>query len=344
MSALKTYLLPVAALLLGALLAASCDIHEEPVGESAVSLTLHLRFETAIEPGPVVEYQTKSDAPTAAGTGETEARYTVRLYRYVSDTWDPSPAYELTLYDKDIADRDLDCDVELPVEPANYRVAVWADYVQGGAPRYDAAEFGSVQMSATAGCDEYRAAWFCTDDLPLATILSVGASREQTLVMRRPHARYRVIATDVNEFLNYWAGQLALRDGSMVKDPESLDISKFRVRYTYPQYLPSAFSLLTDRPVDARTGVSFEAPMTLLPDGTVDLGFDYVFVAPDGGSVTVSLAFYDEKGERVSAVEGLEVPLERCKLTTVRGKVLTSGIDSGISIDPTYDGEYNVIL
>ncbi|MBQ9720750.1 MAG: hypothetical protein IJV64_08660 [Oscillospiraceae bacterium] len=331
-------------LLMAVLLPVSCDIHQEPVGDAAVSLTLHLRFETAIEPGPVVEYATKSDAPASAAAGENEARYTVRLYRYVSDTWDPEPAYEMTFYDKALADRDLDCDVELPVEPANYRVAVWADYVQDGEGRYDASDFGAVQMAATAGCDEHRAAWFCTDDLPLASILTAGASWEQTLVLRRPHARYRVIATDVEEFLNYWAGQLALRDGTMVKDPEALDISKFRVRYSYPQYLPSAFGLFSDRPVDARTGVSFEAPMTVLPDGTVDLGFDYVFVAGDGGSVTVSLAFYDEKGERVSGVEGLEVPLERSKLTTVRGKVLTSGIDSGISIDPTYDGEYNVIL
>jgi hypothetical protein len=60
--------------------------------------------------------------------------------------------------------------------------------------------------------------------------------------------------------------------------------------------------------------------------------------------VVVSLSFYDENWEYISTVSNVEVPLHRSGLTTVTGKILTNGISSGISIDPTYDGEFNLIL
>ena len=315
----------------------ACDVHHDPVGGEDVALTLHLRFDKGIVPWHTIEVPTR-----AAGGANFQVRYTLRLFRYVSGTWERTPAYETTFYGDNLADPD--CDVELSVAPANYRVAVWTDCENSGKPYYDASDFGEIQMAITDGNDEYRAAWFCADDLELAPILTVGSTWEQTLHLVRPHARYRVIATDKDEFLSYWASQLAQRSGAMVKDIEALDINKFHVRYTYPQYLPSAFSIFADRPVDARTNISFDAPMVLNEDGTVSLGFDYVLVGQDEGSVVVTLTFYDENWEAVSSIPNIEIPLKRSALTTVTGKILTHGIASGISIDPTYDGEYNIVL
>lgn len=82
--------------------------------------------------------------------------------------------------------------------------------------------------------------------------------------------------------------------------------------------------------------------MQLREDGDVDLGWDWVIVGPEEGVVVVALEFYDATGEYISTVNNITVPLMRGQVTTVKGTLLTRGVDSGVTIDPTYDGEYNV--
>ena len=76
----------------------------------------------------------------------------------------------------------------------------------------------------------------------------------------------------------------------------------------------------------------------------VDLGFDYMFIGQQESGANVSLSIYDETGKLVSAVPSMVVPLQRGQLTTVRGKFLTSRSEGAVSIDPSFEGEFNVAI
>ena len=159
------------------------------------------------------------------------------------------------------------------------------------------------------------------------------------LEMERPVAKYRFIATDLKEFTEL---RLKDTDGDLNAAVPPIDLTQYKVVVSYDGFLPSIFNLTTDRPVDAITGISFSAPLTQLTDEEVEMAFDYVLVGPQEGGVNLSLTIYDEAGKLVSAVPSMVVPLQRGQLTTVRGKFLTSRSEGDVSIDPSFEGEFNL--
>ena len=226
----------------------------------------------------------------------------------------------------------------------------WTDYVEKGSGNelfYSADDFAEVSLTSLyEGAQQYRDAFRGSKDLRLAKYNYNGASTSTEIEMSRPLARYNFIATDKNQFITYWKQQLALRKLPPVRsnDAPDIDLNKFKVRFMYPQYLPSAYNLFTDRPVDSKLGISFDTVMSLREDGDVDLGFDYVFVNGKESKVIVSLSIYDENWEYISTVHNVEVPLLRGHQTTIKCKFLTNGISSGVTINPEYEDEYNIYL
>ena len=334
-------LLKVLPLLAALTLAAACDVHEIPHGYPLVSLTLDLKYSYDITQYTTIDFRTRAGVPDNG----YQARYIVRLYKYASDDWQRTPAYEYVYYSNGLDD--LDRRVRLEVEPANYHVIAWTDYVEAATMKdyyYDASDFSELKLTGEySGCDVRRDGFFGSADLELASILVNGGEHEATVEMGRPFARYNLISMDKEQFIDYWIQQIAMRDGTMVKtDRQNINLNKFKVKFIYPQYLPSTFNLHSGKPVDSTVGVSFWTTMSVREDGDVDLGFDYVFVNPTETKVNLMLEIYDDKGTYISTVSDIVIPLMRSQQTTVKGKILTSGISSGISIDPTYDGEFNI--
>lgn len=56
------------------------------------------------------------------------------------------------------------------------------------------------------------------------------------------------------------------------------------------------------------------------------------------------MIIYNEEGQEVNRVIGVEVPLKRNKITMVRDEFLTREFAPGIGIDPGFDGEINVVV
>lgn len=319
----------------------ACRVHELPVGSSEVDVTLHLSFDRSLLPYQTVAYP----SDTKADGRPLLARYDMRLYRGVPGNFEREAF--LTRSFTSAKTDDLDCDVTLQLKAGRYLVQLWVDFVPEGEEAFwDATSFQAIGLNGDyAGGDQRRDAFYIRQELPLETLITAGSSYEATLILGRPLAQYRFIATDKDEFLHFWTIESALRHGYSVKQniaPEELDA--FRVRVVYPQYLPNAFNLWSDRASDAGMGYSFWTKMHLREDGDVDLCWDWVLVGPEEGLVVVSLEFYDPNGEYISTFRNFEVPLRRSGVTTVQGRILTAGVDSGIAIDPTFDGEFNVYL
>lgn len=333
--------LRIFAVLLAVLGLAACDVHELPHGETRVAVTLDLKFDTSLPQYTTVYYNTK------AGDPEWQTRYIVRLYKYASSDYSRDPSYTFVLTDRELDE--LDHKVYFMAEAANYRAVVWTDFVKAGSEDdlfYDTSDFSEVKLTGSyAGNEPMRDCFYGSTDLEMATLLTYDCTYEAEVQMGRPIAKFNFISTDRDKFIDYWVQQQAIRSGSLVKiDRNKVDLNKFTVRWVYPQFLPNTFNLHSGRPVDSATGVRFDVPMRVNEDGNVDLGFDWMFVNPTESKVVVSLEIYDQEGAYLSTVSNIEVPLMRSHFTTVEGNILTNGINNGVSIDPTYDGEFTIIL
>ena len=319
-------------LLLAGTLLMGCRVHEMPrdggSDGAVVELTLNLKFDKSTPQYQTVEYDSK------AADGY-QARYVVGFYRYASENPESKPDYVFAFQEEDMADHSF----TMEVAPANYRVLVWSDYVNGSSVFYTSPAFEanpteenfsevSLAPGAYTGNSPWREAFYGAQDVRLATYLANRTQHSMDVPMERSQARFNFVATDREEFISYWTA----------RGTKSYDLSDLGVKISYSQFLPCTFNLLQERPVDARSGVEFTSKATVQDDGTIDLGYDWVFANADQTAVVVTLSFYDAAGAFISSLPGITVPLCRGKNTTIRGALLTNGVDSGISIDPGFDG------
>ena len=104
------------------------------------------------------------------------------------------------------------------------------------------------------------------------------------------------------------------------------------------------YNAYTNKPNDARTGMSFVCSMRPLSDKEAHLASDYIFVNGADSAVTVNLAIRDGEGNLLNEVGGINVPVVRGKLTVIRDEFLTSSYAPGIGIDPGFDGEIDIVI
>ena len=124
-----------------------------------------------------------------------------------------------------------------------------------------------------------------------------------------------------------------------ITDVESLSLEVF-----YTGYFPIGFDVLLNRPNEAVTGIQFTSVPIVISNNEACLAFDYVLVNGTESSVTLEMVICNEKGQEVNRVGGVEVPVRRNRITTVRDAFLTREFAPGIGINPGFDGEINVVV
>ena len=301
-----------------------CTVHQYPedgatADDSAVvDFTLNLRI-----PKQLPQYQTV-DFVSKAGEA-VSARYVVAFYKYKGGTYEDTPSVATVELGEGMADRSI----TVQIEPAEYHILAWVDYANpdGSSLYYDAESYSEVALTkgSHSGNNPYRDAYYGKEDISLSFLKGNRTSYAHTIGLVRPNARFEFIATDKEQFLKTVGADA--------------DLSNFRVMVTYPLFMPSTFNLNQERPTDASVGMAFTGPMTVLEDGNIGLGFDWVFAAPEDQTVLVSLSIYSPSGELLSTVNNIEVPLCPGKNTTVKGNLLTNGVSNGISINPGFEGD-----
>lgn len=341
-------------LILALLAVSGCDIHEYPVGEHDVDVALNLVFDYDLPQYKIIDYKTRADEPTAAGRYPYQARYVVDFYRDDNET--VTPNYRFTFTGSNV--EDLSRTEHVLVAPARYRILAWTDFVEteGSLPFYDIVDMKNITfhgdnpdvISYTGkgykGNNDFKDAFRGEQTLDLSAFNQNGSKADVTVDMQRPLAKFNIIATDKDQLITFWLKQLEARGIETKDGTENVDLNLFNVRIFYNGYLPSVFNNFTDRPVSSDTGILFEGKFNELQSGDVELAFDYVMVNGKESSVNISIAIYDDLWEEISVIPGINIPLLRSHLTTVRGKFLTTGTQSGIAINPAYDGEINIFI
>lgn len=230
-------------------------------------------------------------------------------------------------------------EASLMVMPGEYDLRLWTDWSHDGTTcdsYYNTNNLNAVILHTedymageeTEGKDAYYA----------TTMANVGEEDMQMdITMIRPFARYRLVATDVKEYLN------------LIEKGENLTpIEDLEVRVCYEGFFPSAFSVVTGKPNDALAGICYISGMADAEgydrNEARQIGGDFVLTSDEESFVSVTVIMIDKRnGNEVNSVSGVKIPYRRGELTTVTGNFLTAGYSSGsVEIDTDW-GEDIVI-
>lgn len=328
------------------LLMAACTLHEEP--------ELTAEGELGVDPTEVnVEVNLTLDLnlPEQGNEENSSARVSANtdyLHRFIVEAYFNRQPVARQVFVENITDRThLSLPVSMKLHARSYQLVVWKDYVSAETPEEDL-HYNTQSLvpvipnrASHTGNTEYKDVFVGTTSLDLTAYADQwGVVVEQDVTLQRPVARYELIATDVDKFLQ------RIADGEVNGET-------FTARIKYSGYLPVGYNALDNVPKHSLMYMQYNTSFELPEEGTDELrvGFDYVFVSNEGSaSVPMEIEIVNEENVTV-ANSVLNVPLERGKNTVWTGEFLTGddqggqggdepGEDEGgIGIDPDYDNE-----
>lgn len=342
-----------------ALLLSACDVHEVPSAPATSHNVVRLTFSTMLAENNVSLIPGRDDAD-----GPRLMRLLVYAYPRLADgTVVRHPAYQASVT-REVSPGDYDCTLELDLPQGDHTIAVWADFVaeRNRSLYYDPYNFEEITLCEPhVGNTDMRDAFRGMEDCTVVARAVVAPPDTIDVAMERPLAKFEFITTDLREFIDEEESRNEARadDGDARGDGEpkdsepkdgdtkdsgvrSIDLTRYNIRFYYAGFMPYVYNMFTDKPIDSRTGVSFDSKITPTESGEASLGFDYVMVNGVESFVSVIVAVYDTEGRLMVTSDAVKVPTKRNWHTIVRGKFLTQTANSGVGIDPGFDGEWNI--
>ena len=332
------------------LLLSACDVHEWPETPEFVKLHLRLNYET-----DMTEWEHLYDGTSAIeqGYGETcdnhrdygKIRYIVRAYP-ISEKQRTSQTYtQEFVFTKDISEG-YNHEVTLDLLPGNYNVMIWSDLVETSKDNYfhNADNFSEITLHGDhKGNTDHRDAFRGTSNICLVADIVEHTPDILDIVMQRPLAKFEFVTTDLKEFIDKEYEYLQ-RDAATRGEvpPTRVNTDDYKVVFYYSGYMPNAYNMNTDKPVDSKMGVLFESKIDILNENEASLGFDYVFVNGKKSAVTVQIGLYDKEDRQLALSAPINVPLQRNHHTVIKGSFLMEETSGGITINPDFDGNHNI--
>ena len=331
----------------------SCNVHqwpEAPIPKVDVNLTL--TFDTELPLLAVIDKMNTSSV--SVDPEDYDIRYRINAYPISDNGTVSTKVADSWLFSRlDISN--LDYSTAIEVAPGKYRLYAWVDYVDNNSTEdkfYTTKDFTGISILGTEhiGNNDFRDAFIGTTDIDVVPQFELDLPPiEAHINMGRPLAKFNFVSTDLEEFISRVLEarlQEAEANGVILPDadllPSSVDLSEFRIVIRYAGFMPCEFNMFSDAPVDSRTNVMFDSKITPLSGSEAMLGFDYVFVNGKRSTILISLSVYDKDNILRSAVQNIEVPVERSKLTTIRGNFMTESAQGGVNLKTEFDGEFNV--
>ena len=334
------------------IMATSC-VHQWPE-PAETQVVLNLVYDTALPQGPVHEVSTRA----SEANSEYDLRYVINAYRRTgTDKYEDAPYANWILTQDDIANPDIT--FTLTIMEGEYRFMVWTDYVLQGSKEdhhYNADNFKYIRLYGKddgrkhVGNDDYRDAFLGSTDVEVIRYGGNHPPVSATINLARPMSKVVFISTDLDDWKtkiitsHYHSALQGAKPGEIVEPMKDVDLSQYKVKIHYPQYMPNAFNMMTDRTTWSDVNVSFESQLIALSSTEAAIGFDYVFANANDANVVMAVSLYDKSGTQLARSRDITVPLERGKVTTVRGNFLLEESDGGVSINPDFEGEFNIVI
>lgn len=331
-------------------------VHQWPEPAEA-GLVLNLEFETELPQGPVLDMETKASTSPES----YDVRYVVEAYEYKSDgTYADDAPYARFVETKDDV-TSPDHTLNLDIMEGKYLIRVWADYVDAGSEAhkfYNTDNFRYVKLFgrdegvAHEGNNDFRDAFIGSAEVEVIRFGGHHPPVSETILMKRPLSKVVFITNDLSDwktkviisrYESALQGTRSEEDGE-VDVSHVVDLNDYTVKVHYPQYMPNAFNIASDRTTWSDANVTFSTSLIQLSEDEASMGFDYVFANSEDANVVMAVSLHDKNGVQLSRSRDITVPLERGKVTTVKGSFLLEESDGGVSINPDFDGEFNIIL
>ena len=338
------------------LLLTACDVHEWPETPEYVKFHLRLNYET-----DMTEWHHTYDGVSVReqGLGETydnhqkygQIRYIVRADPMEGQRATQDYRHEF-VFTKNISEG-YNHEVTLDLLPGNYQIMVWSDLVEnkGLNPFYQASNFAEIRLQGDHEANnDHRDAFRGTNKISLIADIMEYVPDTLDITMQRPFAKYEFITNDVLEFIEKEATRVASKanGGNTTSNDDVssrvINIEDYKVVFYYVGFMPNAYSINTDKPVDSSTGVFYESTLKKLTESEATMGFDYVFVNGKEANITLKIGVEDNEGTQLSLSEAIVVPLKRSHHTLLTGMFLMSEASGGVTINPEYEGDHNLIF
>ncbi len=221
----------------------------------------------------------------------------------------------------------------------SYDIYLWADYARLDDSLNDAFYHTERLKAVTIFTEPYIANTDAKDAAygseSGAIVSSEGAA--VTMSLKRPFAKYR-ITVDADEIEKY----LKLQKNDSQKFPP---LDELAVSVQYEGYFPSGFNVLTEKPNNAVGGIVYIGSQVRY-DGSakeLELGSDWILVDGDSSFINATVIISDGKGNEVCCVPDMRIDYRRNYLTTISGRFLTSGVNSGgVDINTEWSGSFDV--
>ena len=338
-------------------LLSSC-VHEFPYLEDA-SVGVNIDFDVNVDLGleldmPIYMEDLFLGKSNAAQEYEYNLRYIIKafpqkkngdFYTKPSNTW---------IFTKDEWD-EMDHKFQVKLPEGVYKFMCWTDYTHEDPTHnhfFSPDENFLVIKENTEhiGNNRMRKCWRGST---VIDVVRRGSNIEPVagvVEMEMAIARYSVEAIDLDDFKLKAAAFKMEQTGKKVS-PEDIDIEDYIAVFYYTGFKPNAYNLHTDRPCDSNTGYRFKSQIVKIEDDDDDpkndkafLGFDYCFANGTETTVNLAIGIEDKDGNEISLVKGINLRLQRGKQTIMRGRFMTQESYGGVSINPDFDGEFNIII
>ena len=278
---------------------------------------------------PKIESYVPAERSKASEADLYDVRWIVEVFR---DEIAGEPVQRYVLGCEQAADGHHTIHTSLALHAARYHVVAWMDYVDDGSVSdkyYTIPSLSAISVPEAGsyiGNEEHKDTYVARQEIDLKGYRDRwNETVDATVTLQRPMAKIEFITTDIDKFLDELAVRRPKMTGAVAGDllSKAPDLSTIRVQVDYAGYFPSGFNAYTNKPNDARTGMGFGCNMTPLTGKEAHLASDYIFVNGSESAVKVNLTIRDSEGNLLNRIEGIDVPIVRGKLTTIRDEFLT---------------------
>lgn len=331
----KLLIIALAVLSLG-----SC-VHEFP-DPVDTEIVLTLNYDAELPLYQIVDWVTKS----SSNPDDYDVRYVIKAFpESRKGDYSTKEAKTWVFTEEDVTS--LNYQVSLFIAEGKYKFMAWTDFVPAGTSAnyfHNPDTFGEIiEDVSKCGNNDMRDCYRGWTEAEVVRFGSEIPPVSGTIEMSRAIAKFTFESTDLQDFLTKVMKTKSEQTGETLQ-PEDIDLDDYKIIFYYTGFKPSAYNMHSDRPNDSRTGVRFESNIQKIDDNTAYLGFDYCFSNKDETTVNMAIGVYDEAGEEISLINGIDVPLQMGKHTIIRGRFMTQESYGGVAINPEFDGEFNLVI
>lgn len=240
---------------------------------------------------------------------------------------------------------------DLNIPEGDWDLYIWQDLVdENGKSFYNTDNFAAITYNKPyVGNSNERDAFQGMVTVHIPRTYNADQIVEVETTLTRPLAKYVFIATDFDKFITETVksgNYLPVLDGmkwEQLNAEQRKELLKgYSVVTAYPYFMPSVFNEFTQKITDSARGMSYEGSITPISANEAVIAFDYTMINHRESGVEVQIGLRTPDGKLVALTSIISVPIKRSQITYVRGNFLTSNAGSGIDIDFSFGGDFNI--